>query len=162
MSGHFIGAVLVADVRVSFPSGEYDMLRKNHPVAPNVALGFAGPVQVGFAMVDLLEDYIGNAGLGDSPPTGRIVHKWWRHARRHWKSADARQRKHGCQLIVAGARPAKGIVNPNIAYRLSAPEFEPETIDRQRASICPARHQSASRAKRPLPFCCHTALGVYH
>jgi hypothetical protein len=48
MSGHFIGAVLVADVRVSFPSGEYDMLRKIHPVAPNLAFGFAGSVQVGF------------------------------------------------------------------------------------------------------------------
>ena len=54
MSGHLLGAVLVADVRVSFPSGEYDMLRKLHPVAPNIVIGFAGSVAVGFDMVDSL------------------------------------------------------------------------------------------------------------
>jgi 20S proteasome alpha/beta subunit len=55
MSGHLIGAVLVADVRVSFPSGQRDTLRKIHPVAPNIAIGFAGSVAIGFDMVESLE-----------------------------------------------------------------------------------------------------------
>lgn len=135
MSGHLLGAVLVADVRVSFASGERDMLRKLHPVAPNIVIGFAGSVAVGLDMVESLRDYIGNAGLGDCPPTGKIVHTWWRHARRHWNSLDAQQQKHGCRLIVAGAQPAKGIKHRNIAYRLQKPTFEPETIDRQPKSI---------------------------
>jgi hypothetical protein len=135
MSGHFIGAVLIADVRVSFPSGEYDMLRKIHPVAPNIAIGFSGSVKVGFEMVELLRDYIADAGVGDCPPPGKIVHTWWRHARRHWKSVDFAEAKYGCKLIVAGAQPAKGIKHPNIAYRLCAPEFTPERIDRQPKSV---------------------------
>jgi hypothetical protein len=86
-------------------------------------------------MVESLEDYIAKAGLGDCPPPGAIIHKWWRHARRHWKSVDAQQQKHGCKLIVAGAYPGKGIKHGNIAYRLCAPAFAPERIDREPKSI---------------------------
>jgi hypothetical protein len=68
-------------------------------------------------------------------PTGRVVNKWWRHARRHWRGVNATQRKHGCSLIIAGAQAAKGIKHPNIAYRLVNPEFEPERIDRQPKAI---------------------------
>jgi hypothetical protein len=136
MSGHLLGAVLVADVRVSFPSGERDMLRKIHPVAPNIALGFAGSVAVGFDMVESLHDYIASVGVGDCPPPGRIIHRWWRHARRHWRENVTAERQNlGCKLIVAGAYPAKGFKHGNVAYRLSAPEFTPERIDREPQAI---------------------------
>jgi len=135
MSGHPTGAVLVADVRVSFASGEHDMLRKIHEVAPNIAIGFAGSVRVGFDMVESLRGYIANGHFGDCPPTGRIVSKWWRRARYDWKSVDPQQEKLGCALIIAGAQAAKGFVHRNIAYRLCAPDFEPETIDREPRSI---------------------------
>jgi 20S proteasome alpha/beta subunit len=47
------------------------MLRKIHPVAPNIVIGFAGSVQVGFEMVDLLRDYIAEENGGDCLPDGK-------------------------------------------------------------------------------------------
>lgn len=137
MAEHPTGAVLVGDVCVTFTNSgtEHDMLQKIHAVAPNMACGFAGSVRVGFEMVESLRAYIAAGSWGDCPPTGRIVSKWRRQARRAWDQIDPPAKKLGCSLIVAGAQAPKGFVHKNIAYRLRDPQFEPERIDREPRAI---------------------------
>jgi hypothetical protein len=53
MAEHFIGAVLVADVQVTFRDGtRRDILQKIHEIGPNLAVGFSGSVRFGFEIVD--------------------------------------------------------------------------------------------------------------
>ena len=47
-------AVGISDIRVTTPNEERDCLQKIYAVGPGVALGFAGSVAIGFAMVDRL------------------------------------------------------------------------------------------------------------
>ncbi len=137
MAEHPSGAVLVADVRVTFKGSgvECDMLQKIHPVAPNMACAFAGSVRFGFEMVESLRTYIAAGSWGACPPTGRIVRTWWRHARRAWTQVDAEDKMLGCSLIIAGAQAHHGFVHKNIAYRLRHPKFELERIDREPRAI---------------------------
>lgn len=144
---HLSGAVLVADVRVTFrgTGQQRDMLKKIHQVAPNIVCGFAGSVQIGFDMVRSLHEYIVDSSGGLCLPTGRLVHRWWRTARRAWKHADSEAQKLGCSLIVAGAQPRRGFIHPNTAYKLRAPEFSPERIRREPVAIGSGNNVEAYR-----------------
>ena len=131
-----VGAVLVGDICVTFDSNDRrDMLKKIHEVGPHMACGFSGSVRLGFEMVDSLQAFVAGSPWGDCPPTGRVVFKWWRKARRLWNQQPDETQKLGCSLIIAGAQPRKGFINYNSAFRLRAPLFEPERIRREPLSI---------------------------
>ncbi len=60
MAGHFIGGVLLSDIRVTFKGQPArDLIRKIHQVGPNVVIGFAGSVRLGFSLVEDLRAYAG-------------------------------------------------------------------------------------------------------
>ena len=45
-------SVALSDIRVTLDGREIDCLQKIYPVGPFIAMGFAGSVPIGFAMID--------------------------------------------------------------------------------------------------------------
>jgi len=74
MFGYGIG---ISDVRVTLADGsERDCLQKIYPVGRFLAMGFAGSVRIGFAMIDAISGYLktdDDTGMWD--PTA--VANWW-------------------------------------------------------------------------------------
>jgi hypothetical protein len=75
---HNVGySFALSDVRVTLANGtEFDCLQKNHPVGQFVAAGFAGSIQIAFAMLDTLSEL-----LHTTVPTQawipEAVSQWW-------------------------------------------------------------------------------------
>jgi hypothetical protein len=67
----------ISDVRVTLGDGsEHDCLQKIYPVGNFIAMGFAGSVRIGFAMVDELSDLL-SAAKADQMWDPNAVAKWW-------------------------------------------------------------------------------------
>jgi hypothetical protein len=151
MPGFLTRGVLVGDVRVTLvnpethrPVREFEGVRKIYPVAPNIAIGFAGNIDAGFRMVGDLEWNLRNAvpaGHALEQPS-RFLFAWRRRARWGWRERiDAAEKAGGCSLLVIGALPPNGPFVPTVGYILRAPEFEAERIPpRHAASIGSGAH----------------------
>lgn len=145
MSGHLLGAVLVADVRVSFPSGECNMLRTLHPVAPNIVIGFAGSVAVGFDL----------QSRSTSPPNTH-THASMRGATAiptvtTWPAGSGRG------SFSSSARRPRRRRRPSVALRARRPESRRwhcwSTRRHATSSTCTTARPAASPPRRP---CCGT------
>ena len=143
MPGFPTRGILVGDVRITLrdPSGarpdrEVDGVRKIYPVAPNIAMGFAGNIDTGLRLVN---DF--GAMMQRSVPPGHVTYEpsrailgWARYARYHWtKTLTSRERAGGCALAIVAALPHTGPFTPTVGYTLRAPDFRPEPIPRGRA-----------------------------
>jgi hypothetical protein len=136
MAEHFIGGVLVGDVRVSFKKGpDQDIIQKIHQVAPNVAAGFSGSVWLGFRMVEDLRAFARSYTSSNCVPTDRFVQDWAARARTEWHGAPTKEQELGCSLLIVGAEETRGVRTRNSGYLLRAPDFTPVQFGKTPASI---------------------------
>lgn len=132
MPGLFGTAFAVSDVRVSWAGGErtLDCLQKVYPLHWNLAGGFAGSVELGFAMLgDLYETLRGWPERAYPVPRALIL-AWHRRARFLFDHARDDLRELGCELMLIGASPsghrgAPGWGRTDVGV-MRAPRFEPE------------------------------------
>lgn len=124
-------AVSLSDIRVTFSDGsERDCLRKIYAVGPVIALGFAGSVAIGFAMVQRLAELLSSAKGGQGwDPTA--VAQWWpADAQEVFKSFGQAERSLQCHLMMLAAHPTKNTSDnfdwPRChVYRFFSPDFAP-------------------------------------
>src|SRR6267154_259458 len=105
-------AVGISDIRVTFgpPESrqERDCLQKIYSVGQDLAAGFAGSVEIGFAMISSLQRALRleDKSLACDPKS--IAEQWPPHARRIFSSFPLAQQRLGSQLILMGANPTQG------------------------------------------------------
>ena len=140
MPGFPSGAVLLADVRVSFVDsrgrtrGTLDGVQKVHPVAQNLAVAFAGSVVAGFRLTADLAHSLSAIESGDVWSPARVATWWPRRLRAAWASLPPSERAGGCDLLLAGAWPATGPFSHSDGYRFTAPDFALQRLPRAEAS----------------------------
>lgn len=144
---------LISDIRVTWPGGRYlDGLQKIYPVGSMLMAGFAGSVEIGFDMIDDLQNWL----TVDQPPdfpdrrnmwrVQEACWRWHRRGRRIFSHAAADRRRLGCQLLIVGTSPFPngpfGLVPRCV--RMVAPDFHPEQILSGWSSIgTGGQHESA-------------------
>jgi hypothetical protein len=123
----------ISDVRVTLGNdSEVDCLQKIHPVGRYVAVGFAGSVQIGFAMVERLRElaYMEDERLACDPLL--VAQRWPQYARLVFEDFPTSVRDHQCDLMVIAAHPQEHTGNPlwarSYVYILRSPNFEPEAV----------------------------------
>ena len=128
-------ALCVADIQVTLPDGrQVDCLQKLYPMHKNVLAGFAGDVQIGFALLEALAREL-PAYSSEEPPAvtvSELIQAFSGRARDVFKDAPLANRSQGSELLIAGATPTPNTVYggvPEVAC-LRGPEFIPEPIDR--------------------------------
>lgn len=130
MFGYGIG---ISDVRVTLADGsERDCLQKIYPVGRFLAMGFAGSVRIGFAMIDAISGYLktdDDSGIWD--PTA--VANWWpTDARTIFESFPLQERAGQCHLMMVSAFPnteRKDARWPrSFVHIFKSPEFEALSI----------------------------------
>jgi hypothetical protein len=128
----FLGyAVAISDIRVTFgePRREKDCLQKIYSVGQDLAVGFAGSVEIGFEMVETLQKglKLEDPGLAWDPTA--ISMEWPAKARNIFRKYPVAIQKYGCELILLGAHPSEDVGVPGIGrpciYSFSWPDFEP-------------------------------------
>ncbi|AXN34601.1 hypothetical protein [Vibrio coralliilyticus] len=103
-------AVLISDVQVTWAdvNGKRteDCLRKVYAIAPNIACGFSGSVEIGF---NLLADMHAFANAlresGEALIPRDFAYKWHRRGRNIFSSYSDAKKKLGCSLIMATFSP---------------------------------------------------------
>jgi hypothetical protein len=124
----------LSDVQVSWgkTGPSHDCLRKVYEVAPFIAAGFAGSVQLGFRLLEDLARF-----LSPMPEPGEswiprwVALKWYRRARWIYESRPEAERELGSSVILMGVRPTdnSGCItggHPDVIVLRAANRFEPE------------------------------------
>jgi hypothetical protein len=104
--------VLISDVQVTWAgvNGKHseDCLRKVYAIAPNIACGFSGSVEIGF---NLLADMHAFANAlresGEELMPRDFAYKWHRRGRNIFSSYSDAKKKLGCSLIMATFSPCE-------------------------------------------------------
>ena len=128
-------ALCVADIQVTLRDGRHvDCLQKLYPMHQNVLAGFAGDVQIGFALLEALAREL-PAYPSDEPPAiavSELIEGFPERARDVFSSAPAVDRSQGSELLIAGATHAPNAIYEGkpVVARLRGPKFVPEPIDR--------------------------------
>jgi hypothetical protein len=123
----------ISDVRVTLQNGsEVDCLQKIFGVGRHVAAGFAGSVQIGFAMIDefrRLAD-ICDERIACDPQS--IAADTPGQARRIFATFPPEEQKNKCHLMVICVDPQAHVGNPHIlrshVYIFKSPDFDVEVI----------------------------------
>jgi hypothetical protein len=130
MFGYGIG---ISDVRVTLADGsERDCLQKIYPVGRFLAMGFAGSVRIGFAMIDAISGYLktdDDTGMWDLT----AVANWWpTDARDIFESFRPQERAGQCHLMMVSAFPnteRKDAPRPRaFVHIFKSPEFDTLSI----------------------------------
>jgi hypothetical protein len=123
----------ISDIRVTLGDGsEVDCLQKIYPVARWVAAGFAGSVQIGFAMIDSLTRW-GNAVEEPYAMVPAVLAREWpTTARRIFASFPANEREAASHILMISTDPQDDEGNPNwprsYVHIFRSPDFQPEGI----------------------------------
>lgn len=143
MPGLPVGAIAVSDVCVSFcdpdtgnVTSTWEGVQKIHEVAPNILMGFAGSIYLGFKCVADFSKFVG------PNPTRRFVHldgalaDWSEDLRAAWRNSrqvPPEEAKSGCQLLFLSVHPTENVggmsswpVTSGLVVR--APDFDIEEI----------------------------------
>jgi hypothetical protein len=125
----FIGtAICVGDIQVTLGTGEaFDCLRKVYPIDQNIAAGFAGDVEIGFAQLGALSRLVA-AMRGDRPEpvaVERVIEQFSRAAREEFKRAPIRNRHGQSEIMLTGASFSEDHIYSSrpIAARFRSPDF---------------------------------------
>ena len=115
-SSPFGYGVLVSDVRVSWKDGtEADLLRKAYRVGPYLLAGFAGSVNIGFQLIDSLQNFL--VPPENSPSAWKpewVTEHWHPEAAQIFASAPPDEQAGHSQLLIVGVSPDE---------HLGAPEY---------------------------------------
>lgn len=127
----------VSDIRVTLRDGsERDCLQKIYPIANSIALGFAGSVRIGFAMVEAMKDWL----RCDDPTKAwfplELVQLWPAIAREIFFAAPRSEQTSHCHLIVLSVDPQamNGPWPVTYAHIFKSPAFEPVEIGRNKVA----------------------------
>ncbi len=123
-------AVGISDIRVTFAVGsERDCLQKIHPISDFVALGFAGSVRIGFAMVDALRNHLRDLPEGAAWFPDDVADDLVPIAKETFQRSDGREQTLRCELMLLGAHPNEDIGIPGYArctvHTFGSPDFVP-------------------------------------
>ena len=122
-------SVALSDIRVTLGDGrEVDCLQKIYPVGPFIAMGFAGSVSIGFAMIERARQLMNplETGMAWEPD---VVAEWWpSDAREVFAAMSSEAQENGCHLLMIGAHPSKNNGDSSWAmsyvFRFRSPNFE--------------------------------------
>lgn len=128
-------SILVSDVQVTFTSQQgirnyRDCLQKIYPLGNYLIGGFAGSVKIGFAVIERLKHELTTNSDEHFWDLEVIGNTWLRRTiRRAYKLSDEREKRSGCQIIIAGtnARKPAGNSHPlhGEVFSFSSPDFHP-------------------------------------
>jgi hypothetical protein len=137
------GAGLIADTRVCVKRGEEYVplsfgVQKIHPLAPWMAIGFAGSVELGFGAVEHVRRRLRPLPPAHGYRPGKVAWHAGRRLRFWWTQADPALRELGLQLMLIGAGPSHTGLPPGMnarthGYVLTDPDFRPEPMPQRRA-----------------------------
>lgn len=143
LPGLAVGAIAVSDARVSFCDRNtghviesWDGVQKIHEVAPNILMGFAGSIYLGFKCVSDFAHFLG------PNPTRRFVKleealiDWAGDLRDAWrdpKQVPPEEASGGCHLLFLGVDPTKNVGDISwwpvtSGFIVRAPDFDIEAI----------------------------------
>jgi len=98
MFGYGIG---ISDVRVTLgDSTEHDCLQKIYPVGRFIAMGFAGSVRIGFAMIETLAALLYHEDQSMSWDPDAVAEWWPDDARQVFSQFDGAERMHHSHLMM--------------------------------------------------------------
>src|SRR5258708_5314845 len=90
-------AAAISDIRVTVGDDHLDCLQKIYPVGKHLALGFAGSVQIGFEMVEVLRSKL-TCSKDTAACRPQAVAKWWpEFAREVFAAASPEDQDNHCQ-----------------------------------------------------------------
>jgi len=123
----------LSDVRVTLGDGrEVDCLQKIHPVGQWVAAGFAGSVEIGFAMIDTLKSFLRLDDLDLACDPLSIADCWPAPARAVFTGFEPEARQHGCHSMLVSTHPQEHGGNPSwprsYVHISKSPDFQAETV----------------------------------
>jgi hypothetical protein len=123
-------AVGISDVRVTFRDGsERDCLQKIYPMARFIAAGFAGSVQIGFAMLDGLAHLLKGAPEDQAYFPEEVANSFSPVAKDVFQVFPPNERASRSHLMVLGAHPTEDFGIPGYSrcsvHILRSPEFVP-------------------------------------
>jgi hypothetical protein len=126
----------ISDVRVTLANGnEVDCLQKIHPVGQFVAAGFAGSVEIGFAMLETLHQllYLEDITRAWDPVT---ISTWWpQDARNVFALFPKKEQVSQSHLLMIAPHPTENIGGEwprTYGYIFKSPDFLPEEIPMQK------------------------------
>jgi hypothetical protein len=133
--------VIISDVCVSWekPDGTYftqDCLQKVYPVGSSIIAGFSGSVQIGFALLQSLRDFLilPEDAKNNGWKPDWVADNWKVNAKRIFVSFPKDRQKDGAAILFVGAHPVEDIGIPDFAkifvVVMKAPEFEPVVISK--------------------------------
>jgi hypothetical protein len=123
-------AVGISDIRVTFGDGsERDCLQKIYPMARFVAAGFAGSVEIGFALLDGLAYQLRDAPEDQAFIPQEVADCFAPLARDIFQSFPTDERALDSHLMLLGAHPTEDVGIPGYSrcsvHILRSPEFVP-------------------------------------
>jgi hypothetical protein len=125
----------ISDVRVTFNLGgrcvERDMLQKVHPVGQFIVGGFAGSVELGFRLLQDLQEFLqlpaGSENQAWHP--NWVAENWSPEAHALFASAQPEQQSLGAEILLVGVSPDEDVGIPGYARayvaKMSFPSFAP-------------------------------------
>jgi hypothetical protein len=130
MFGYAIG---ISDVRVTLGDAtEHDCLQKIYPVGRFVAMGFAGSVRIGFAMIDTLAALLHNDDQSLSWDPGAVATWWPDDARDVFSRFPEAEQMHHSHLMMVSVHPNENCGAATWArsyvHIFRSPGFEAESI----------------------------------
>lgn len=123
----------ISDVRVALSDGvEVDCLQKIYPIGRHFAAGFAGSVEIGFAMLDELRRLSTYADERFACDPRIVFREWPRCARSVFSKFGAAEQDAGRDLIFIMVHPQEHVGNPawprSFVYIFGSPTFEGENV----------------------------------
>lgn len=127
--GYGIG---ISDVRVTVGSSYYDCLQKIYPVGQFIAMGFAGSVRIGFAMVDAASSFLHSDDKSLACDPIEVSKQWPSPARKVFGGFPQAERSEQCHLMMISVHPTENCgespwARPYV-HIFRSPEFEPVSI----------------------------------
>ena len=124
-------ATAISDIRVTLADGaEVDCLQKIHRVGRFMAMGFAGSLRIGLAMVNRLTEVLRTTDPKMAWDPNAVAELWPERAREVFNSFEEVDTARGCQLLLLSAHPTEDVGFPHwsrcFVHRFREPEFTAE------------------------------------
>jgi len=138
MPAMFGYAFAISDIRVTLGDGsERDCLQKIYPVGRFLAMGFAGSVRIGFAMVERLTRMLENCPETEAwDPT--VVAEWWpQEAATLFRRFPEDERDAHCHLMLISVHPNEPAEGPwprSFVHVFRSPDFAAEVVNPQKVA----------------------------
>jgi hypothetical protein len=133
---HLLSAAIgLGDVRITVRHGRHSSaveevgVQKLHEIAPWVAMGFAGSIELGFRAVNDFRHFLSSVPEGGMVYPGFVTWHWARRVRYIFNRLSVDERRGGLELLILGASPGvEPFPVPTHGYILRGPRFDVEAI----------------------------------